>query len=294
LGKLLLAAWIAIMLAGCQPLPPETPSARSAAQRTARRTPTPDLPATIVALERPRLLGSYPSPDGDWRAEVHRYECIETEEGQKMALDVLRLVQVEGKQEIVADRQLQYCEGLGAFGLDGLFWSPEGHYFYYTPAREGGPDGACGPWVRPISRVDLTARGVETLSGAVSSPDGSKLAGWRTSESGTPEIVVWEAEGGEMFSVPVTAPDAVVGGIAWSPDGTALAYLQMKEPCAPSGVTWVTRVTLPEGESAILLESAQPSFSNVAWETTGALNLLAVTGEQLRLDLTTLTLMAEP
>jgi hypothetical protein len=127
-------------LAACQPLPPETPSVPPATRQRTEPTSTPDTPATIAALERPNLLESYPSPDESWWAEVIRYDCVETDEGQEMAMDVLWLVR-PGWQETVVDRQVQYA-GLGAPGLGGLFWSPEGRYFYYTTAR-GGPDGGC-------------------------------------------------------------------------------------------------------------------------------------------------------
>jgi sugar lactone lactonase YvrE len=281
-------------LAACQPLPPQTPSVRPATRPRPEATSTPDVPATISALERPNLLESYPSPDESWLAEVIRYDCVETDEGQEMAMDVLRLVRRADGQETVVDRQVQYCGGLGAFGLGGLFWSPEGRYFYYTDAREGVPDGGCGPWVRPISRVDVIGGGTETLAGAVISPDESNLAGWRDVRAGEPQLVVWAVDGGAQLSVPVTAEGAVAGPIAWSPDGSALAYLQIKEPCNPTGVTWLAHVALPGGEQTVLLESARPSFNGLTWDEAGALVLQALTGERRRLDLKTRALTLEP
>jgi hypothetical protein len=270
------------------------PSVRPATRQRTEPTSTPDTPATIVALERPNLLESYPSPDESWRAEVIRYDCVETDEGQEMAMDVLRLVRQLDGRETVVYRQVQYCGGLGAFGLGGLFWSPEGRYFYYTTAREGGPDGGCGPWVRPISRVDVTGGGTETLAGAVISPDESNLAGWRDVGTGEPQLVVWAVDGSARLSVPAIAESAVAGPIAWSPDGTALAYLQIKEQCNPAGVTWLAHVALPGGEQTVLLESAGPSFNGLAWDEANALVLQAVTGEQSRFDLNKRTLETSP
>ena len=293
-GGVLAVLMLVGALAACQPLPPETPSVRPATRQRTEPISTPDTPATIVVLERPNLLESYPSPDESWRAEVIRYDCVETDEGQEMAMDVLRLVRQLDGQETVVDRQVQYCGGLGAFGLGGLFWSPEGRYFYYTTAREGGPDGGCGPWVRPISRVGVTGGGTETLAGAVISPDESNLAGWRDVGTGKPQLVVWAVDGGALLSVPAVSEDALAGPIAWSPDGRALAYLQIKEQCNPAGVTWLAHVALPGGEQTVLLESAEPSFNSLAWDEANALALQTVTGERHRLNLATRALTPEP
>ena len=300
--RMTLGAWRGVLavltllgaLAACQPLPPETPSVRPPTRQRPEATSTPDVPATISALERPNLLESYPAPDESWRAEVIRYDCVETDDGQEMAMDVLRLVRQADGQETVVDRQVQYCGGLGAFGLGGLFWSPEGRYFYYTDAREGVPDGGCGPWVRPISRVDVIGGGTETLAGAVISPDESNLAGWRDVRTGEPQLVVWAVDGGAQLSVPAIAEGAVAGPIAWSPDGGALAYLQIKEQCNPTGVTWLAHVALPGGEQTVLLESAGPSFNGLVWDEANALVLQALTGERRRFSLATRALTLEP
>jgi hypothetical protein len=142
--------------------------------------------------------------------------------------------------------------------------------------------------------VDVAGGGTETLAGAVPSPDGSNLAGWRDVGTGKPQLVVWAVDGGAQLSAPAVAEDAVAGPITWSPDGSALAYLQIKEQCNPTGVTWLAHVALPAGKQTVLLESAGPSFNGLIWDEADALGLQAVTGERYRLHLATRALAPEP
>ena len=80
--------------------------------------------------------------------------------------DIGRERHAAGAVEYQIDSQLLNCGGLGAFGLAPLFWGADGQTLWYTTAREGGPDGACRPWVRPMTRVDVTDWSVVTLDQA--------------------------------------------------------------------------------------------------------------------------------
>jgi hypothetical protein len=122
----------------------------------------------------------------------------------------------------------------------------------------------------------------------------SRPGGWRDVRTGKPQLVVWAVDGSARLSVPAVSEDALAGPIAWSPDGRALAYLQIKEQCNPAGVTWLAHVALPGGEQTVLLESAGPSFNGLAWDEANALVLQAVTGEQSRFDLNKRTLETSP
>ena len=112
------------------------------------------------------------------RAEVLVYECAPISdpalgtEPQPMSLELLRVVDAAGEVEYQIDSQLLSCGGLGAFGLQPLFWGADGQTLWYTTAREGGPDGACRPRVRPMTRVDVTDWSAVTLDQAVTSADG--------------------------------------------------------------------------------------------------------------------------
>jgi hypothetical protein len=136
---------------------------------------------TIIASQKPKISLPLLSPDGEWRAEVAIYDCIPFGDMGEYALEQLKLVQVSKGVEKVADSQLLACGGLGAFGFEGLFWSLNSRFFYYTDASEGVPDG-CGYWVKPVLRLDTTSLTVESLGGGLPSPDGMKLATWQGRE----------------------------------------------------------------------------------------------------------------
>ena len=314
-----LMALLLVLTAGCGPLaePPEpsaaplattpqrprltesplTPTATLKPTASATATPTritetpsatPDIAATVVAIQQPRLYGSYPSPDGKWRAEVVIYECVNTGGVDENAYEQLKLVQVTSGGERTADDQLQYCGGLGAFGLAGLFWSPNSRYFYYTNAREGVPDG-CGYWERPIIRLNVTSLSKEYLGAGPRSPDGGKIAAWQGRE-----LVVWDINNGEMARVQAIAPDAETGAIAWSPDSRALAYVQFASYCPLSGKSYVLRVDLPELEETLLLESETPTFGSAKWDVSRELRLFDENGKEWRYNLRTQELSPMP
>jgi len=236
-------------------------------------TVTPDIAATVVAIQQPRLYGSYPSPDGKWRAEVVIYECVKTGGVDESAYEQLKLVQVTNGDERTADDQLQYCGGLGAFGLAGLFWSPNSRYFYYTYAREGVPDG-CGYWERPIIRLDITSLDKEYLGAGPRSPDGGKIATWQGRE-----LVVWNINDDEIARVPAIA-EAETGPIAWSPDSQALVYVQFASYCPLSGKSYVVHLDLLQLKQTLLLESEKPTFGNVSWNVPNELALFDENGKQ--------------
>lgn len=73
------------------------------------------------------------------------YDCVPVGAVEENAYEQLKLIQIDNSVAKIVDNQLRSCGGLGAFGLAGLFWSPNSSYFYYTNAREGVPDG-CGYW----------------------------------------------------------------------------------------------------------------------------------------------------
>jgi hypothetical protein len=202
------------------------------------------------------------------------------------AYEQLRLVQVSSGEEVIVASQLRYCGGLGAVGLDGLFWSPNSLYFYYTDAREGVPDG-CGYWERPNIRVDTIHREVERLGGGPVSPDRSKLVTWVGQE-----LVAWDVDGGETARVPAAAPDSGAGPIAWSPDSESLVYVQSASYCPLSGKSYVVRVDWSELRQTLLLESETPTFGGVSWDVPGELSLFDGQGKEWRYSFVTQKLRA--
>ena len=155
-------------------------------------TSTPDDVATLHAIEtasiqtlistvQPVVLANYPSPDGKWRVEVIRYDCINyTNLDYKaiIAYEQFKLIDLSNGTEQFVDEQPQACDGIGMAGFDGLYWSPNNRYFYYTDSREGYPE-TCGNYAMPaIYRLDTMTRETIMVGGGHISPDKTKFTMW--------------------------------------------------------------------------------------------------------------------
>jgi hypothetical protein len=255
------------------PAPATTPRATAVPAEEA----TPDIVATLTAGSEPRLLPPLAAPDGSVSAEVHIYDCLAVNEIDVYAFEELRLVAAGSEPTVVAE-QLLYCGGLGAAGLQALFWSPDGRSLYYTAARDGQPDG-CGYWERPITRYNLDTGEVEHLGGGPLSPDGARLATWLDRN-----VVIWDLNEGEIVRAPAITPDFDLGQIAWSPDSQAVAYLQSATYCPLSGGSSVVRLNAGTGGSELLFETATSTFGSLAWDEEGQLTLFDDAGEEWRYD----------
>ena len=257
--------------------------------RTPRPTATADIAATVVALSPPELHDTYLSPNGEWRAEIIIYPCVQLDDVNVNAYEQLILVRIGTGDEEVVDSQLQSCGGLGAAGLDGLFWSPNSRYFYFTTAREGFPDG-CGYWEPPIFRLDVRDQSIASLGGGTLSPDGTKLATWQAED-----LVVWNVdEGDEVGRAAVLVPDAGLGPIAWSPDSSALLYIQVSAYCPLAGASYLVRHDLPDLEPQLLLESDAPTFGGAAWSAADEIRLFDENGDEWHYEVATGELNRSP
>lgn len=170
--RLILALFLTILpLAGCvAPLNPLT--------RLPAPTPDPTTQAIIAAVRgssQPATT-AYASPDGAWRVDLAIFACTPVGAQDFYAYETVSLARTEDAATVV-DSQLINCGGLGAYGFDGLFWSADSRYFYYTTAREGVPDG-CGDWQPPLRRVDVAIGASEDVSVGDPSPDVAALTAW--------------------------------------------------------------------------------------------------------------------
>lgn len=254
-------------------------------------SPTPAPEALLAAAVEPRVSAVLPSPDGTLRAEVVVYDCAPVgDDAAPRSLEILRIVDPVMVTEYQLDSQFIYCGGLGAFGLEPLAWAASGRYFYYTPAREGGPDGACRPWVRPTVRVDLADWSLTGLDQATASPDGTKVAGWVNGE-----LVVYALDGGELARSAPAALPPFVGPPVWSPDGANLAYLQYTTSCGETaGESAVVVVDVATSAPRVLLSSSAPEFQSLEWPEPGRLILTGMDGGRWNYDLAGGVLTPEP
>jgi hypothetical protein len=171
------ALWLPVLLGSCVPIPeaglraePTSVSFSPTPIPLSTRTPLSEEATAVMTASPPRTYATYTSPDGQWRIEIVIHDCVQTgSESETKAYEALKLIQTSDGREMLVQDQLRYCGGLGAFGLDGLNWSPDGRYFFFTDAREGVPDGAppdAAPWKPPIYRLDVTQQRVEPFSGS--------------------------------------------------------------------------------------------------------------------------------
>lgn len=264
--------------AGNSPTPPPTQAAPTATATfsptnpptaTAFSTPTPDEAATLHAIEttsvktlistvHPVVLAAYPSPNGKWQVEVIRYDCIHFSVERIIAYEQLKLINLMDGTEQTVDDQLQNCDGVGAAGFEGLYWSPSNRYFYYLDSRAGFPEGVCGDYYAlPIYRLNPMTSETLMVGGGHLSPDRTKLAMW---DWQTNEIVFWDLDQGEIARILPLKPELAKGGIRWSLDSKAVIYIQTESECAPNyGRTYITRLDLTDHSQSLLVEYPAPS-----------------------------------
>ena len=223
--------------------------------------------AAVQAGDQPETW-SYESPDKRWRMVLMMYGCVPTETGNTNAYEMFSLVRSADGASAVVDRQLIYCEGLGAHGLGGLFWSLNNRYYYYTTAREGTPDG-CGFWQPPTWRLDVATMRTQELGYSWRSTDGSKLVTWRDQE-----LMLWDTDGAERGRWQAPAPVPLTA-LRWAPDSGAAAYLLTPSPCDQNtaGKSYLVRVNFADFSQSVLIESAAPIFDTLDWLATDVIRL---------------------
>jgi len=286
LGPMLLVGLLGLLVGACG-RGPDLPTSASPPTLAPPATstgiavePTPVPLSQVVRRQSPAQLRSIlESPDGQLRAQVITYGCTPVEGEGEYALDELVVETIASGEGWLAAEQLQVCGGLGAYGLEVLFWSPGSRRLYYTTAREGVPDG-CGLWLKPFSVVDMERRQASELGGGVLSPDGRSLALWRASD-----LVVWQLDEGEVARFPLAVQELPPGPLAWAPDSSALAYLQISGVCQPEAPSHLVRVDLGSRLAHVLLTTSDPVLGGLEWMDGNLLTLWDAAGQRWEYDL---------
>ncbi|MFZ6028453.1 MAG: hypothetical protein ACOYYS_12120 [Chloroflexota bacterium] len=241
------------------------------------------LVATVLAGGQP-VVESYLSPDGNWNASFTHADCVQVGL-ESIAYDEFKLINQWAGTERVVAAQLLYCQGIGAAGLDGLTWSQNSRYFYYTTAREGHPDGGCGYWEPDVSYVDTVTAVPRRIGYGPFSPDGTKLAVWpRGSDDEAGFLIVWDVNEAEKSYHPMYDADWSRGPIAWAPDGQSLVYLQSEIECTQDSASQIIWLDLSSSTQSPLPVLPGVNFQTVTWYLPGKLLLSDVYGEQWTYD----------
>jgi sugar lactone lactonase YvrE len=239
--------------------------------------PTPDLVAVykritsaVMAAGSPRVIASHLSPDGGWRAELIRYDCVNEGGVDENAYEMLRLVNVEdGVERLVAD-QLQYCGGIGAYGLGFVYWSADSRYLYYTESAHGVPDGDATAWYRSLFRYDVLSDETIDLRWGPLAPDGVSMAYPDPRELA---LVIWDLDRGEIAripsSLPPDSPGAALYGIAWSPDGKSLVYIEAENAYGSTSRSWIVQLDLATFHRQVIYQSESGTLCCVEWRIPG-------------------------
>jgi hypothetical protein len=270
-----------------------TVTARSILATT--NAPTPNEEATYAAwyegvkgqvLETtPKIIKTYPSPDGQFLVELIRYECVQLAGGvDQGAYEQLNLVRhIDGSEQLLAD-QLQSCVGIGAYGLGGLFWSSNGRYFYYTTSRYGVPDGDfCELWVRSMYRFDVNTDQVECTPGI-----GELTADGKTMIiPGQGEFILWDLDKGESRRIPFTLKNSILVAYQLSPDKKSLAYIEKKDCSYLPGKSYLVLLDLQTLQQTQLVAADDPPLWGLNWKDPGKITLSKLDSSRWLFDLAT-------
>lgn len=269
---------IIALTAAPSPIPSPTPIPTRTPVPTATPAPDPVVSSQarrVMEIGQPDTLEIMTSPDGRWRAELVRYDCVAILEDEVMAYELLRLVQLDGGSETLLVDQLQNCGGLGAAGLGIVYWSADSRYLYYTESAHGQPDGDATGWYRSLFRYDLVEEETISLRWGPLAPDGVTMA-YPDPEEAT--LILWDLERGEIAripsSLPAGAPGAAIYGIAWAPDGGSLVYIEAGNFRPPAVNSWLVRLDFDVFEREVIYQADDAEFCCVEWQALGQIQFL--------------------
>ena len=171
----------------------------------------------------------------------------------------------------------------GEMRLNGLAFTPDGNFVYYTVSDDTEPDGALYQVAVLGGPAKRVLRGI--TSAVAFSKDGQRIA-WVRDSFETEELVVANADGkGERVIATRSGDDGFLGGslsaISWSPDGKLVAT-----PLRSYSQNYTTVATVPSdgGELDVITEKKWFTVKQLAWMADGASILAAGAETSTTLD----------
>jgi hypothetical protein len=217
-----------------------------------------DLPALVMAASQPKTLFTSVSPDGNWQADIIRYDCVMVDpaSGSENAYEQLIITCLSDGTKTVSAEQLQYCGGMGSFGFNDFYWSSNSLYYYFDEIRVfSSPDGmVCGLLNTGFSRINVETGAREYVPGnGMAFNENGILIGWTDQK-----IVLTDLNGGEIARTPFAVKGYTLQAVQMSLAGDRFVYT-LSETCDPAqGNTVIILYNLADHSQTILVESADP------------------------------------
>ena len=267
--------------------PPVPPSEAAPETETQEQAAEAERLAQITAIKAaviPETVQQFQDAASAYTIQVLRYACVPPPGSDfEIALEELVVSMPDG-ETFVADQQLLNCGGLGAFGYNGLFWSPDGRYFYFTEAREGVPDGGpCGLWLPWLYRVNLFDRTTEQLPGnGPRTADDRHLVLWDGAD-----FVLWDLNGTEITRSAPPTSGYYLFSAAIGPDGSRLLYVLRSDCFLPEADSLVGLLDLVTFEHTVVLEAGPNGFTEANWQNENEAVLIDSNGKAFQVNLNT-------
>ncbi len=305
----LLSLSVALVLSGCGVMPTADPAPTLVSTLAPPTTPILVTPATAptatlgpeaeatafaqaVLAAKPALVESSPAPDGIAAAELWSATChiaAGFDAYGPVGYDEIRYRATPEGEPVVAARQIRVCQGLGAFGLRVLQWSPDGRYVFFTDAAQGSPDGGGCPWFGTVRRWSVDDQSTTTLGNGATSPDGDFVAGIAEGH-----VIVWSWSDTAVVRAAVIEPNWPVSAIGWAPSGDRVLFVQSEAACTVGGSSVIGMLTVSDVAVVELLRTREPTLLTFRFESLDELTFYGTSPDAHRFRLVGESLVAIP
>ncbi|MGH2535952.1 MAG: hypothetical protein ACRDHL_00995 [Candidatus Promineifilaceae bacterium] len=223
------------------------------------------------------------SPDGRWTTQTTLSEpFVEADSGRELYFQRLVVSSPAGGFSHTVWQAVSGW-GLGYTHPEPFFWSADGQRLYFTnvPVPDGCVAAANGS---DLYRVELATGRVTQIFGSVGvliglAADESQAAYFSGQALGLKELA-----SGAQSLIPFPDPVWPAAELRFGPDGSAVAVLQIEDPCGQAGRTSLTVVDVARGEPRRLIAADARPFRIQAWDEPGEIVLDAGAAGVWRLD----------